>query len=187
MASRTYGDANENGNNDNNNGNNLIDYYDTRQQSININNRCSTTRRSTRQQLSAGNNQPHHGFVFKAFTRDSLIDIKKRKCSKATKKNSAQPAFIQAQQQLEQQAPKLKLEPDPYLASGQQLPPALARQLPPELIGRPIEDIDPYYADQEVSSFRLHFEFLNFKFSDIFSDNNIFVIISPDFCDYKQR
>ena len=42
-------------------------------------------------------------------------------------------------------------EPDPFLASGQQLPPALVRQMPPELVGKPIEDIDLYYADQEVS------------------------------------
>lgn len=42
-------------------------------------------------------------------------------------------------------------EPDPYLASGQQLPPAIVRHLPKKLVGTPIEDIDPYYADREVS------------------------------------
>lgn len=83
---------------------------------------------------------PHHGFVFKAFTRESLINIQRRKNSKSKKHSLAylDPA-------------KPKPEPDPYLVSGLQLPLAFIRQLPPELVGKPIEDIDPYYADQEVS------------------------------------
>lgn len=140
MAARAYGDANDNGNIGNHNDNDYYDYNNkqTDQKS------SANTRRSTKQTNTStfNNNQAHHGFVFKAFTRESLTNIKRRKSSKA-KKNSASYNI--------QEQSKPKLEPDPYLASGQQLPPALARQLPKELVGRPIEDIDPYYGDQEVS------------------------------------
>lgn len=85
---------------------------------------------------------PHHGFVFKAFTRDSLkpSNIRKQSVNKKLSTGAQLDGSTKAQ-----------LEPDPYLASGQQLPPALVRQFPSELFGKPIEDIDPYYADQQVN------------------------------------
>lgn len=94
-------------------------------------------RRSTKYS-TIGPNIPHHGFVFKAFTKESLIEKRK---SLATKKKSL--SHLDPTRQA--------LQPEPYLASGQQLPPALVRQLPNELVGKPIEDIDPYYNDKEVS------------------------------------
>ncbi|KAG9508996.1 Sodium channel protein type 10 subunit alpha, partial [Fragariocoptes setiger] len=52
--------------------------------------------------------------------------------------------------QEQQQRPGSKPKPDPYLASGLQLPPAYQRQIPPELIGKPIEEIDRFYYDRET-------------------------------------
>lgn len=96
------------------------------------------TRRATKLYTAT---MPHHGFNFKAFTRESLSNIQKRKSSKAKRSSAAHLDPVTRQ----------RLEPDPNLASGQQLPRAVVRQMPAELIGKPIEDIDPYYADQDVS------------------------------------
>lgn len=117
MATR-YGDANENGD-------------------------PGSSFNQTRRRLTQhyGPTTAHHTYTFKAFTRESLANIQKRKTSRIRKRSSA---FLDPV--------KPKPEPDPYLASGQQLPPALVRQLPAELIGKPIEDIDPYYEDQEVNN-----------------------------------
>lgn len=79
--------------------------------------------------------QFHHSFEFKPFTRESLAKIRKRRCSKLEDQSKAR---------------QTELEPEPYLASGQQLPPVLLRQLPGEFVGTPLEDIDPYYADKET-------------------------------------
>ena len=84
----------------------------------------------------------HQPVSFKEFTRASLATIEKRRSSKAKRASQSQAL---------QDTSRPEPEPDPCLASGQQLPPALARQLPVELVGKPIEDIDPFYADQEVS------------------------------------
>lgn len=111
-------------------------------------------RRSTRHNLLLNKNQAHH-YVFKAFTRESLINIRKRKCSIASSIKSQSNANKKVSSDIQANVKLKPTEPDPYLASGQQLPPALIRQLPAELIGRPIEDIDPYYADQEVSNWLL--------------------------------
>lgn len=121
--------------------------------------------------------QCQRGFEFKPFTRDSLRKISRRrerrkrqannqnnnnnfdiKNSDLTSGNSAQIRLNQTGtpsnlsnivngKAIAGQVPIIEAEPDPYLASGQQLPPVLARQFPPELVGKPIEDIDPFYAD----------------------------------------
>lgn len=120
MASR-FGDANEDGHD-----RDVYQSKDDQQQA---------KRRSTKYSSA---NIPHHCNVFKAFTKDSLLE--KRKCQRV-KKHSAPRV----------ESTRLSSEPEPYLASGQQLPPALARQLPNDLVGKPIEDIDPFYNDKEVS------------------------------------
>lgn len=99
-------------------------------------------RRYTRQTVRPGSEPIHQQFVFKEFSPDSLNKIRKRKLSLKAKRYSV--AQVDSSRQ--------KLEPDPSLASGQQLPPYIIRQIPPELKGKPIEDIDPYYADKEVSN-----------------------------------
>lgn len=117
-----YGDANENGNQD------VCD----------LNQGIALRRRPTRHFGSA---TAHHQYVFKPFTQDSIKNIQTRRASRVKRQSSA---FLDPS--------RAPLKPDPYLASGQQLPPALIRQLPVELVGQPIEDIDPYYADREVSN-----------------------------------
>lgn len=46
----------------------------------------------------------------------------------------------------------LNRDPDPQLEVGQTLPEPLKQRFPDELIGQPIEEIDPYYATEEVGS-----------------------------------
>lgn len=91
-------------------------------------------------------------FQFRPFTEDSLRKIKDRRESKISGSSSKQNQQNQQSQQNPNNANSncLDAEADPYLASGQQLPPILARQLPDELIGKPLEDIDPYYEDKET-------------------------------------
>lgn len=130
MAGARFGDANLNGaENDRQAGHNQQQYD-------------GTARRLTRQfgpsATDAGQQQQ---FVFKEFTRESLANIQRRKLSRSKRYSVANV-----------DATKQKPEPDPYLASGVQLPQYILRRVPPELIGKPIEDIDPYYADKEVSS-----------------------------------
>lgn len=120
MASR-FGDANENGND-----------YCRDQDHLQPSKRRSTKYSSAIPTIT------HHGFVFKAFTKESLIEKRKNQLAKKKSVSHLDPT-------------RQVLEPEPYLASGQQLPPALVRQLPGELIGKPMEDIDPYYNDKEVS------------------------------------
>lgn len=89
---------------------------------------------------------PHQEFEFKPFTKESLNKIHRRKLlarKKSVTTNSNKIELDRAEQ---------VAQPDPFLVSGQQIPPAFVRQLPKELIGSPIEDIDSYYADKEVSS-----------------------------------
>ena len=126
MATR-FGDANQNGNEEAYNQEDQLTGRPSKRRSMKSNPNGPTT--------------PHHGFVFKAFTRDSLASIQQRR--RSTRSNSNKnAAYLDPAKQ--------KPEPDPYLASGQQLPPALVRQLPSELVGKPIEDIDPYYEDKET-------------------------------------
>lgn len=124
MAIDRYGYANENGNQ-------LAadDFHEPKRRSAKYST-CQT--------------MPHHGFVFKAFTRESLK-------SKATRKKSTYDKKLSTGTQVDGAKSSSPPLPDPYLASGQQLPPALLRQFPSELFGKPIEDIDPYYADKQVS------------------------------------
>lgn len=86
-----------------------------------------------------GSSSLHPPVTFREFTRESLANIGKRRLARVKRPSAAhlEPG-------------KARLEPDPYLASGQQLPPALVRQMPTEMVGKPIEDIDPFYSDQEV-------------------------------------
>lgn len=42
-------------------------------------------------------------------------------------------------------------QPDPALEAGNGLPMRIKPDFPPELVGVPIEDIDPFYQNQRVS------------------------------------
>lgn len=134
MAARAYGDANLNDGQDN--GSDYANY--------------KPRRRLTRYNLFDQTQAKH--YVFKAFTRESLNEIsRKSRIASSASSSSNKNKNFQAPNN-NNSKPVKSTEPDPCLASGQQLPPALLRQLPAELVGRPIEDVDPYYADKEVSS-----------------------------------
>lgn len=49
----------------------------------------------------------------------------------------------------------LKRAPDPQLAVGQTLPESLQKHFPHELIGKPIEEIDPYYSTEYVCQIQI--------------------------------
>lgn len=75
---------------------------------------------------------------FRRFTQESLAAIKKRiaakkKCPKNTTEKK----------------PEEKDRPQLDLKAFQKLP-ALYGNPPPELIGEPLEDVDPYYKDHKV-------------------------------------
>ncbi|NXE90523.1 SCN5A protein, partial [Menura novaehollandiae] len=75
---------------------------------------------------------------FRKFTQESLAAIKKRI---AAKKN--------CQKNTTEQKPEEKPRPQLDLKAFQKLP-ALYGNPPPELIGEPLEDLDPYYKDHKV-------------------------------------
>ncbi|NXS28311.1 SCN5A protein, partial [Pomatostomus ruficeps] len=75
---------------------------------------------------------------FRKFTQESLAAIKKRI---AAKKN--------CQRNTPEQKPEEKPRPQLDLKAFQKLP-ALYGNPPPELIGEPLEDLDPYYKDHKV-------------------------------------
>ncbi|KAH1177901.1 hypothetical protein KIL84_011603 [Mauremys mutica] len=80
---------------------------------------------------------------FHLFTCESLATIEKRIAEKKTE---------QAKARLEnrvQQAEVEKRQPRPYLTACKKLP-ALFGNPPLELIGEPLEDLDPYYNDHKV-------------------------------------
>ncbi|NWR53182.1 SCN5A protein, partial [Regulus satrapa] len=75
---------------------------------------------------------------FRRFTQESLAAIKKRIAAKKIyQKNTTEPK------------PKEKTRPQLDLKAFQKLP-ALYGNPPPELIGEPLEDLDPYYKDHKV-------------------------------------
>ncbi|NXF78932.1 SCN5A protein, partial [Sclerurus mexicanus] len=75
---------------------------------------------------------------FRKFTQESLATIRKRI---AAKKNSRRNTI--------EQKPEEKSRPQLDLKAFQKLP-ALYGNPPPELIGEPLEDLDPYYKDHKV-------------------------------------
>uniref|UniRef100_A0A8C3H018 Sodium channel protein n=1 Tax=Corvus moneduloides TaxID=1196302 RepID=A0A8C3H018_CORMO len=75
---------------------------------------------------------------FRRFTQESLAEIKKRI---ATKKNCQRNTIEQKTEE--------KARPQLDLKAFQKLP-ALYGNLPSELIGEPLEDLDPYYKDHKV-------------------------------------
>lgn len=93
----------------------------------------------------------HSGLTFRKFTRETLHQIGKRRQHQAKRRSRLLSNVNQAAGGPEANSrANSHLKPDPALASGQQLPHAVMRQIPGELIGKPIEDIDPYYANQET-------------------------------------
>ncbi|XP_050797480.1 LOW QUALITY PROTEIN: sodium channel protein type 5 subunit alpha-like [Gopherus flavomarginatus] len=80
---------------------------------------------------------------FRLFTRESLATIEKRIAEKKTEQVKAKL------QNRVQQAEVEKRQPRPYLRACKKLP-ALFGNPPLELIGEPLEDLDPYYSDHKT-------------------------------------
>ncbi|TRZ05353.1 hypothetical protein HGM15179_021754 [Zosterops borbonicus] len=75
---------------------------------------------------------------FRRFTQESLAEIKKRiAAEKIRQRNATEPKT--------EEKPRPQLD----LKAFQKLP-ALYGNPPPELIGEPLEDLDPYYKDHKV-------------------------------------
>jgi len=53
-------------------------------------------------------------------------------------------------------------EPNPLLEAGSKLPAKLAGEFPPELYGKPIEDLDDFYQNKHVSVPCILFDFCRF-------------------------
>lgn len=75
---------------------------------------------------------------FRRFTQESLAEIKKRISAEKNRQRNAT-----------EQKPEEKPRPQLDLKAFQKLP-ALYGNPPPELIGEPLEDLDPYYKDHKV-------------------------------------
>lgn len=88
---------------------------------------------------------------FRKFTSESLAAIKKRIAArKSCRRNTVD------------QKPEEKPRPQLDLKAFQKLP-ALYGNPPPELIGEPLEDLDPYYKDRKVRA--NHDAFFHFSLS----------------------
>ncbi|KAF4788305.1 hypothetical protein TURU_161913 [Turdus rufiventris] len=85
---------------------------------------------------------------FRRFTQESLAAIKKRI---AAKKNCRRNTI--------EQKPEEKPRPQLDLKAFQKLP-ALYGNPPPELIGEPLEDLDPYYKDHKICVLSSDIDFL---------------------------
>ncbi|NXN03413.1 SCN5A protein, partial [Sylvia borin] len=75
---------------------------------------------------------------FRRFTQESLAEIKKRIAAEKIRRKNAT-----------EEKPEEKPRPQLDLKAFQKLP-ALYGNPPPELIGEPLEDLDPYYKDHKV-------------------------------------
>ncbi|RMC04726.1 hypothetical protein DUI87_17896 [Hirundo rustica rustica] len=127
---------------------------------------------------------------FRRFTQESLAEIKKRI---AAEKNRQRNAI--------EQKPEEKPRPQLDLKAFQKLP-ALYGSPPPELIGEPLEDLDPYYKDHKhtllfydvesfetlaitLSDFVLSLEeksFARFTFTGIYTFESLIKILATGFC-----
>ena len=101
--------------------------------------------------------------VFREFTTDSVERIRHQQREKAKKytdlelRQKTLDDIDMKQSLYPKRLSKEELDdssriPDPQLEVGQTLPESLRKRFPKELIGKPIEEIDPYYATEEVSS-----------------------------------
>ena len=77
----------------------------------------------------------------------SDVELRRKTLNEIESKESLYPKRLS-----KEELDDLSRLPDPQLEVGQTLPKCLKKRFPKELIGKPIEEIDPYYAAEEVSS-----------------------------------
>ncbi|OXB69775.1 UNVERIFIED_CONTAM: hypothetical protein H355_016603 [Colinus virginianus] len=111
---------------------------------------------------------------FRKFTPESLAAIEKRIAAK----KDCQKSSID-------QKPEEKLRPQLDLKAFQKLP-ALYGNPPPELIGEPLEDLDPYYKDCKNESSKipspLWSKYVEFTFTGIYTFESLIKILARGFC-----
>lgn len=98
-------------------------------------------------ELMGGNHPP----VFRLFTRESITKIAKRiqeeKLLKEQQKEQEQEAPPQTEEEKDEEKPR----PNPALSQGNPLPNKMG-DVPPEMCGMPIEEIDEFYQNKYVSN-----------------------------------
>lgn len=82
---------------------------------------------------------------FHYFTRETLFNIQRRI---AEEKAASQAPDTDSED--EPEAPSEKQKPNPRLEAGKKLLPSLGEHYPSSMVGKPLEDLDPYYQNQEV-------------------------------------
>ena len=87
--------------------------------------------------------------VFRLFTKESLTKIERRISEEAAAKEAAKALQAECGEQVHERSDDHGRCPDPALEQGKSLPSKMG-DFPPELFGKPIEEIDEYYDDQMV-------------------------------------
>ncbi|KAK2186824.1 hypothetical protein NP493_188g08074 [Ridgeia piscesae] len=87
-----------------------------------------------------------HPSLFRLFTKESLTKIERRIAEEAAAKEAAKELQEETGEEREESDDE-KRRPDPALEQGKPLPTKLG-EFPPELFGKPIEDIDEFYDDK---------------------------------------
>ncbi|KAK8729296.1 hypothetical protein OTU49_008750 [Cherax quadricarinatus] len=88
--------------------------------------------------------------VFRPFTRESLAAIEARIAEENAKKNELQKKKEEGEAVYNEDDDDEGPQADPNLEQGMPLPNRLQQMFPDELVGTPLEDIDPYYMNQKT-------------------------------------
>ncbi len=99
----------------------------------------------------------YKSIVFREFTQESFQRIKQYRqeeaeyiASERLQRQTIYGDNINEKRHLNKSSKDKPIEPNKELAIGQTLPRVLQYRFPPELIGKPIEEIDSYYRTQYV-------------------------------------
>lgn len=88
---------------------------------------------------------------FRLFTKESLTKIERRVRDERQARALAKQLQVQGDPAAAAAAaPRDDLQPNPQLEAGRTLPPRLG-EFPPELYGKPIEELDEFYHNKYVS------------------------------------
>ncbi|XP_037081523.1 sodium channel protein para-like isoform X2 [Pollicipes pollicipes] len=88
--------------------------------------------------------------IFQPFTRETLAAIEARIDEENAKKKELQKKKEEGEVVYQDEDEDDGPQPDPTLEAGNNLPMRIKPDFPPELIGVPIEDIDPFYHNQRT-------------------------------------
>ncbi|CAH1792816.1 unnamed protein product [Owenia fusiformis] len=86
---------------------------------------------------------------FRLFTKDSLFNIERRIAEDNARKEEKKIRQKEHPDDLESSKPENEPQPNPKLEAGAKLPLQL-QDFPPELVGKPVEELDEYYDDKRT-------------------------------------